>query len=559
MYFCFSVGQGLNRPITPAGLAAFRFVASALARVVGIRVDDPYKGPPVLAEAGQRLFIDVTGALRGRIGRNVLPRMLDVMEARTAVVLRGLLPDPRFSLIHRSPWPFVRRVSRLAVAYRIPLRITQALARPATARARVERIGKELAHRLELRTGSTATERLEFVEHVLSQELIQLGPQTMPAAAVGLAMVGVAARLLDISLEHEELQTVLRGLPYNVTTEMDLALWDLAVALRADELSVRALEDETPAELAHKFHLGGLPPAAQAGLSGFLSKYGHRAVAEIDVGLPRWSDDPAYILGVLANYLRLNNSELAPASLFAKGAAAAEKMIEALVARARLRGRIRAKLVSFCLRRVRQLAGLRETPKSYMIVGLAAVRRALSAIGMELAKLNRIENPDDVFFLDFREIRAALDNQDMRSIVAEQRQRYDSELRRRHVPRVLLSDGTEPETYLAKTPVAEGLAGTPASAGVVTGIARVILEPVGARLEPGEILVAPSTDPGWTPLFLTAGGLVMEMGGANSHGAVVAREYGIPAIVGVPDATRRIVTGQKIALDGATGTITLLT
>ncbi|MDT7575984.1 MAG: rifampicin phosphotransferase, partial [Pseudonocardiales bacterium] len=101
------------------------------------------------------------------------------------------------------------------------------------------------------------------------------------------------------------------------------------------------------------------------------------------------------------------------------------------------------------------------------------------------------------------------------------------------------------------------LIGTPASAGTVSGRARVVLDPAEATLEPGEILVAPSTDPGWTPLFLTAGGLVMEMGGANSHGAVVAREYGIPAVVGVPDATARLHTGQTVTVDGASGTITV--
>ena len=104
--------------------------------------------------------------------------------------------------------------------------------------------------------------------------------------------------------------------------------------------------------------------------------------------------------------------------------------------------------------------------------------------------------------------------------------------------------------------MAEGGAGTPASAGVVSAAARVILDPVGARLEPGEILVAPSTDPGWTPLFLTAGGLVMEMGGPMSHGAVVAREYGIPAVVGVSGAIEQVTTGQQITVDGSQGTVT---
>ena len=104
--------------------------------------------------------------------------------------------------------------------------------------------------------------------------------------------------------------------------------------------------------------------------------------------------------------------------------------------------------------------------------------------------------------------------------VRQRREEYAHEMRRRHVPRVLLSDGIEPEAQLMTTRKADGaLTGTPASSGSVTGRARVIMDPVGAHLEPGEILIAPSTDPGWTPLFLTAGGLVMEMGRANSHGA----------------------------------------
>ena len=162
-----------------------------------------------------------------------------------------------------------------------------------------------------------------------------------------------------------------------------------------------------------------------------------------------------------------------------------------------------------------------------------------------------------MFFVDLQEARRGLGGQDLRPAVRARRQAYEQELRRRHVPRVLLSDGTEPEALSLPRVAAEGvLVGTAASAGSVTAGARVVLDPVGARLEPGEILVAPSTDPGWTPLFLTAGGLVMEMGGANSHGAVVAREYGIPAVVGVPDATAHLRTGQNITVDGSAGTVT---
>ena len=200
---------------------------------------------------------------------------------------------------------------------------------------------------------------------------------------------------------------------------------------------------------------------------------------------------------------------------------------------------------------------MRELPKYYLVLVLARLRAQLAMVGAELAAAGRIATPDDVFFLDLREARVAVDGQDMHDVVAGRRAEYAQELRRRHLPRVLLSDGSEPEAPTSSTVDTTGaMTGSPASAGTVTGPARVILDPVGAHLEPGEILVAPSTDPGWTPLFLTAGGLVMEMGGANSHGAVVAREYGIPAVVGVPGATTRIVTGQQITVDGTNGRVT---
>jgi phosphohistidine swiveling domain-containing protein len=190
---------------------------------------------------------------------------------------------------------------------------------------------------------------------------------------------------------------------------------------------------------------------------------------------------------------------------------------------------------------------------------IAAARAQIAAVGAELAERTLLETADDVFFLELPEARSALAGVDHRGLVAQRRADYDRELRRRHVPRILLSDGTEPEALAVgpgpAAPADGALVGTPASAGTVTAPARVVLDPVGAHLEPGEVLVAPSTDPGWTPLFLTAGALVMEMGGANSHGAVVAREYGIPAVVGVPGATAAIATGDVVTVDGASGRV----
>jgi rifampicin phosphotransferase len=274
--------------------------------------------------------------------------------------------------------------------------------------------------------------------------------------------------------------------------------------------------------------------------------------------MPRWSDDPSHLLGVISNYLRLDTEDLDPVSQFRAGQAKAESMITSLTTRLAERSRVRARLAGWTLRRVRQLAGLRESPKFLLVLALGVMREQLKEVGRELATAERIDQTDDVFFLDLGDARRGLAGEVLRALVAERREEYAQELKRRHIPRLLLSDGTEPEALAIGADRADGaLAGSPASTGTVTGRARVVLDPVGAHLEPGEILVAPSTDPGWTPLFLTAGGLVMEMGGSNSHGAVVAREYGIPAVVGVPEATHKIETGQLITVDGATGLVTV--
>jgi pyruvate,water dikinase len=278
--------------------------------------------------------------------------------------------------------------------------------------------------------------------------------------------------------------------------------------------------------------------------------------------MPRWSDDPAHLFGVLAGYLRLDDPKAAPDLHFSQGADDADAAVRALIRRGRQRGRLRATVVGFCLRRARALVGLREMPKFLVITAFGRAHAALLEIGAELAKSGALVDEQDVFFLDFTEISCAATGTNVRERIAARRVEYQTELRRRHIPRVLLSDGTELEAVsVAGGQAAEPgtLTGTPASAGVVTGKAHVVLDPAQARLMPGEILVAPSTDPGWTPLFLTAGGLVMEMGGANSHGAVVAREYGIPAVVGVAGATEMITSGMELTVDGASGIVRLPT
>ncbi|SDK42162.1 pyruvate, water dikinase [Lentzea albidocapillata subsp. violacea] len=518
-YFCFSLAQGLERPITPMGRAAFREISkSALEIVIG----DPKSKSYV--ESGERIFFDVTKVLQSKVGREFVTRLLGVMEARSSEVLRGLFDDPRFAIRNSSPTPALKRVLRLARRFHVPVTAMKALANPEKAVRDALRLEREILEK------SAALS----IEQALQQCVVPVLPRLAPTALVGFAMLGLVGKIVRTG--PGELQTVLRGLPNNITTEMDMAMWDLAQEIRHDPVALRQFQN-------------GERPAA---LDRFLARWGHRAVAEIDLGLPRWSDDPAHVIGVIKNFLRLEGDQGHPDAVFARGAAEAEAMIDTLARRARGGGWF----VRFALRRTRMLAGLREYPKYLIITLFGALRKRVAGIGAELVAAGRLDAADDVFFLNFEEMRSS--QGDLRPIVAGRREVYGREMRRRHIPRVLLSDGTEPEAVHHGAPAEGDLVGTPASAGTITGIARVVMDPVGAHLEPGEILVAPSTDPGWTPLFLTAGGLVMEMGGANSHGAVVAREYGIPAVVGVREAVTRIRTGERITVDGSTGAVTTL-
>jgi len=565
-YLCATLLQGLTRPITPMGLS-----------VLGIMRNT--KGPWKYACPGLRLYVDLTPVMRNKYGRRWLLRMLPLADGRSAAVFPALLEDPRFSVVRSTRGRRGKRrrgtpaaagkakavagISSLGTIVALFPAMARAVLRPEAELRRARRYQEQLETLLELPEPATPQQRLQHAEGVLGSTVDGIIESSLPGPSAGYVMLAAARRLLRGIAQPRELEAVLRGLPHNVTTEMDLELWRLAVAVGEDADARHVFTELRPHELAARYRAGTLPRVAQESLRRFLGRYGHRAVAEIDLGMPRWAEEPDHLLGMVSNYLRVQDPEQAPDRQFARAAEHADERVRELVGKAAARSRLRGQLVALCLRRVRQLSGLRELPKFYIVLVMAEMHRQLDAIGGELPKAGSIAAAGDVFFLDFDELQVALRGADLRRLVAERRRMYDVELRRRHVPRLLLSDGTDVEAAVAARTAAlsqaaavDRLTGTPASAGTATGKARVILDPVGAHVEPGEILVAPSTDPGWTPLFMTAGALVMEMGGVISHGAVVAREYGIPAVVGVADATTQLRDGLVVTVDGATGTVT---
>ena len=518
------------------------------------------------AQIGMRMFVDVTSLLRSKGGRRGLLRAMKVADARSVDVLAYLAADPRFALTRAPKLASLKAGLRASPPFGLVGQVLRAMVNPAAALERVWEADHELDRMLVLPEPASGARRLDFVERILTKEITPAVMRVLPPAAAGYVWLGLARLLLGRLARGRRAA----GRTARLAAQCDHgdgsgALADSHLNPGGRGVGPRADRGRAP-DLAGRYADGSLPAACQGALRGFLARYGHRAVAEIDLGVPRWGEDPAHIINALANYLKLADPAFAPDRVFRRAAENAEAKAAELAARAaRSRGRLFGRTVAHSLRRARETAGMREYPKFRLIVAFAVLRRQLQQVGVELADAGRIPVPDDVFFLDLTEARVGLRGADLRGPVAERRQSYQREMRRRRIPRVLLSDGTDVEAAMVAqagaASSADGqlrpgtLVGTAASAGTVTGKARVMLDPARAHLEPGEILVAPSTDPGWTPLFMTAGALVMEMGGPISHGAVVAREYGIPAVVGVPDATKRIRTGDAVTVDGAAGTV----
>jgi len=557
VYLCFTVQQGTFQPFTPIGISAMRVLASAIATFLGFPPQDPMHGPRFMTEAACRVFLDVTGALRSSFGRTLLSNMMAQAEIHAAAIFEQLSTDPRLSLIKTRRSALVLAIGRVLARTRLPWYLFQALLWPATARTRLLRLTDSLRAAANAPATADSRTRVATVERLFFDTLPRLLSATAPVLLGGMGTFTLASKFLGDLASEDERQIVVRGLPYNPTTEMNLALWALAQAVQTDPPAAALLENTPPAQLCDAYRGGSLPPTLQHGLAQFLATYGHRSVNELDMGVPRWSEDPTYVFSVLASYLQLRDPQQAPERQFQRAAEEAEAMLAALTRRAGRASRLRGLVVGFFLRRARALGGLRELPRFALALLLAQARALLSPVGEAMVQAGQLDHAADIFLLGFPEIHAALDGADFHSTVRERHTRYDQERRRRHVPLVLLSDGTEPVLEAAPaTSAGQVLRGTPASPGRVTAAARVILDPHTAQLARGEILVAPSTDPGWTPLFLTAGGLVMEMGGAMSHGAIVAREYGIPAVVGVAGATERIQTGRSVTVDGTAGTVT---
>jgi pyruvate,water dikinase len=341
---------------------------------------------------------------------------------------------------------------------------------------------------------------------------------------------------------------------------MGLALLDVADAIRPHPEVVALLRgveddgflDELPA-------LRGGSEARDA-IEDYLDRYGMRCVGEIDITRPRWSERPSTLVPVILG--NVDNFEPGErARRFERGRRRALEKEQELLQRLRALpgGDEMAAETKRMIDRVRTFIGFREYPKFVIVSRYFAYKQALLREAERLVRAGVLREPEDIEYLTFQELRDVVrTNHVDRQLIRRRREEHRSH-RALSTPRVLTSDGEVLSGSFRRDDLPSGaLAGLAVSGGTVEGRARVVLDMARADVEPGDILVTAYTDPSWSPVFVVAAALVTEVGGLMTHGAVIAREYGLPAVVGVEGATQRIRDRQRIRVDGTNGYVELL-
>jgi pyruvate,water dikinase len=347
------------------------------------------------------------------------------------------------------------------------------------------------------------------------------------------------------------------GLP---ETEAALTLWRLAALAHADPETERILLSSGPWSQALA-QLGSLDHGRQflTAWAQFMSEHGHHCRGELELNNARWSENPDYILDLVRGYLRTIDH----ADPVAKQERLARERLELTAAcRARLKNPVKRWIFTWSLKQSQRLAFNREEWKNQAVRFLTFLRRILLELGERLHRDGVLAQRDDIFFLELSEIEPVAAGRapfDIPSTICSRRRDYDRNLPLRPPPVVVGRYDPITPSEQETSADQDTLTGIPVFPGVVTGSARVILRTDDhEHLQPGEILVAPFTDPAWTPYFVTAAGVVIDQGGILSHGSIVAREYGLPTVTNVGNATRLIRTGDHVQVDGGSGRVRIV-
>ncbi|PEO44959.1 phosphoenolpyruvate synthase [Bacillus sp. AFS026049] len=360
--------------------------------------------------------------------------------------------------------------------------------------------------------------------------------------------------------EKNAADTLSQSVPNNITSEMGLALMDVADVIRPYPKVIDYLQqvkDDNFMDELVKFDGG---QETQDAIYDYLGKYGMRCAGEIDITKTRWSEKPTTLVPVILSNIK--NFEPNASNLkFEQGRhEALKKELEILDRLKQLPdGEQKAKETKRMISLIRNFIGYREYPKYGMVNRYFVYKQALLKEAEQLVQANVIHEKEDIYYLTFEELHEVVRTNKLNYQMISKRKDEYRLYEKLTPPRVITSDGEIiVGEYKRDNLMAEAIVGLPVSSGIIEGRARVILNMEDADLEDGDILVTTFTDPSWTPLFVSIKGLVTEVGGLMTHGAVIAREYGLPAVVGVVNATKLIKDGQRIRVNGTEGYIEIL-
>jgi pyruvate,water dikinase len=360
--------------------------------------------------------------------------------------------------------------------------------------------------------------------------------------------------------EKNVADTLSQSVPNNITSEMGLALLDVADVIRPYPAVIDYLQQVKDDNFLDELvKLNGGQEARDA-IDDFLSKYGMRCAGEIDITRTRWSEKPATLIPTILSNIR-NFEPGAGKRRFEQGLQEALKKEQEILDRLKQLpdGEQKARETKRMIDVVRNFIGYREYPKYGMINRYFVYKQALLKEAEQLVQANVIHEKEDIYYLTFEELRDVVRTHNLDYQIISKRKDEYKLYEKLTPPRVITSDGEIVSgEYKRENLPAGAIVGLAVSSGVIEGRARVILNMEEADLEDGDILVTSFTDPSWTPLFVSIKGLVTEVGGLMTHGAVIAREYGLPAVVGVDNATKLIKDGQRIRVHGTEGYVEIL-
>ncbi|MED2041105.1 phosphoenolpyruvate synthase [Bacillus wiedmannii] len=511
-----------------------------------------------MCKAGGRLFVDATQRLASPASRDFLINTLGksdplIRDALTTVVERDdfitLLPDDeKEKSVSKSKQP----ANSQPEIENDPAIVTNLIQ---NSEASIE----ELKRNMQMKSG---VDVLDFIlEDIQQLKKVLFNPQSIAIIMAGMnASTWINERMEQWLGEKNAADTLSQSVQNNITSEMGLALLDVADVIRPYPEVIAYLQYvENDSFLDELVQFKGGEKARDA-ISAFLNKYGMRCSGEIDITKTRWSEKPTTIIPMILNNIR-DFEAGASKRKFEEGLQEALKREEELLDRLQYLpgGEQRVEETKRMISLIRNFAGYREYPKYGMINRYFIYKQALLKEAERLVQNSVIAEIEDIYYLTFEELHEVVRTNKLDyEVIHKQKNEYKL-YEKLTPPRVMTSDGEIiTGKYKRENLPADAIVGLPVSSGVIEGRARVILNMEDANLEEGDILVTAFTDPGWTPLFVSIKGLVTEVGGLMTHGAVIAREYGLPAVVGVENATKRIKDGQRIRVHGTEGYIEVL-